>query len=123
GDHRPNQALEPLGAAKTRDDAQELVYSGRIIKADEALRIGLVARVTAPDTLLEAAQETALTIASKGPVAIAHAKAVIRDGASMPLTQANDLEAKAFATCFATDDRAEGMQAFLDKRDAQFKGR
>ena len=102
--------------------AQELIYSGRIIKPDEALRVGLVARVTPPEGLLEAAQATANTIATKGPVAIAHAKAVIRDGAGMPLPQANDLEAKAFAACFLTEDQSEGMAAFLEKREAAFKG-
>ncbi len=102
--------------------ASELIYTGRIIKADEALRIGLVTRVVEPEGLLEAAQATAKEIATKGPLAIANAKRLIMEGADMALERANSMEATSFGACFATEDQKEGMDAFLNKRTADFKG-
>lgn len=103
--------------------ASELIYTGRIIKADEALRIGLVSQVFPQDELLTRAREMATTIAGKGPIALAQAKAAIMAGADVPLERACEREAIGFAACFATDDRKEGMSAFLQKRPADFKGR
>ncbi len=102
--------------------AMDLVLTGRIIKADEAKDIGLVARVVPADDLLAEAQKCAELIASKGPIAVAHAKRVIRDGGDTTLDHSMMLEAEAFAACFRTEDRKEGMQAFLEKRAADFKG-
>lgn len=102
--------------------ARELIYTGAILSADEALRIGLVNRVVPHDALLGVARETAAAIANMGPLAIAEAKKVLRDGEGLPLRDANALEIDGFAGCFETDDQKEGMRAFLDKRAAQFKG-
>lgn len=102
--------------------ARDLIFTGRIIRADEALRIGLAARVIEPEALMEEVRATATTILSKGPLAIAAAKRVIRRGAALDLDQANNLEAAAFGRCFATEDQREGMSAFLEKRAAEFKG-
>ncbi len=105
-----------------RAAASELIYSGRIIDAHEALRIGLVARVLPQDELLSAAMDTALEIAKKGPLAIAAAKILLMDGADIGLERACSMEATAFGATFATDDQTEGMLAFLQKRKPVFKG-
>jgi len=103
--------------------ARELVYTGKMIGAEEALRIGLVNAVFEPDELLPAVRKTAETIAEKGPLAIAAAKKVLNDGADeASLRKANDLEIEAFAGCFATKDQEEGMKAFLGKRAPKFEG-
>lgn len=111
--------LRRVGQAR----ALELCMTGEIIRADEALRIGLVNKVVAPDELLATATATLQTIATKGPLAIAKVKEVIMEGANMALPQACDLEEQAFASLFSTDDQKEGMRAFLDKRPAAFKGK
>ena len=102
--------------------ARELIYTGEVIGAEEALRIGLVNRVLAPAELMEAARKTAMTIAQMGPLAVAEAKKVMREGEGRLLREANALEIDGFAGCFETDDQKEGMAAFLEKRDAAFKG-
>ena len=101
--------------------ARELVYTGAIIGADEALRIGLVNRVFPPGELMSAARATAATIAQMGPLAIAEAKKVMREGEGRLLRDANQLEIDGFAGCFETEDQTEGMSAFLEKRAASFK--
>lgn len=102
--------------------ARELCFTGDLIGADEALRIGLVNRIVPAAELLAKARETAATIASKGPLAIAQCKRVLLRGADLPLPTANELEAQAFGTLFGSDDQREGMKAFLEKRKASFKG-
>jgi enoyl-CoA hydratase len=102
--------------------ARELVYTAAIIDAQEALRIGLVNRVLPAGELLEAAKKTALTIASKGPIGVRHAKRVIGEGLDNTLSDGNEIEVQAFAACFRSDDRREGISAFLEKRPANFKG-
>ncbi|AKF07022.1 enoyl-CoA hydratase/isomerase family protein [Sandaracinus amylolyticus] len=101
--------------------ARELIYTGAIIGADEALRIGLANRVLPHGELLSAARATAATIAQMGPLAVAEAKKVMREGEGRLLRDANALEIDGFAGCFETDDQKEGMQAFLEKRAAAFK--
>jgi enoyl-CoA hydratase len=103
--------------------ARELIYSGAMIDAAEALRIGLANRVLAPDALLPTARETASAIAAAGPLAVAAAKRVIRDGVDQPLPGANALEVEAFGELFSSEDTPEGMGAFLDKRAPKFQGR
>lgn len=103
--------------------ARELVYTGKMIDAAEALRIGLVNAVFEPDELLAKAKETAQLIATKGPFAIAAAKRVFNEGADLPLREANQAEVAAFGSCFTTSDQKEGMSAFLERRDAKFTGR
>lgn len=110
--------LRRVGRAR----ALELCMTGEMIRADEAVRIGLANKALAPDALLGAATETLKTIATKGPLAVAKLKEVIHQGASMPLPQACDLEEQAFASLFASADQKEGMAAFLAKRAPDFKG-
>lgn len=111
--------LRRVGVAKAR----ELVYTGDMIPADEAHRIGLVDTVVELAELVPRARETASKIASKGPLAIATAKRVMRQGASLPLDEACALEALAFSSLFDSADQKEGMKAFLEKRAAKFEGK
>lgn len=102
--------------------ARELCYTGDIIDAAEALRIGLVNKVFAPADLLSKAQETAKKIASKGPLAVRACKRVILRGEDVNLYTATELETQSFAAIFGSHDQQEGMSAFLGKRAAVFKG-
>jgi enoyl-CoA hydratase len=102
--------------------ARELIYTGRIIDAECAHRIGLVAGVFEPTELLEACRSTALEIAKAGPLAVAAAKQAILRGADVPLSQALEMEAKAFGELFGSRDQSEGMAAFVEKRKAVFNG-
>jgi enoyl-CoA hydratase len=103
--------------------ALELVCTGTQIKADEALRIGLVNHVVAPDKLIEEGLKQARMIAAKGPVAVKMSKHLVQRGQDLDLANANAMEADVFGFLCATDDRREGMAAFLGKRTAGFKGR
>lgn len=111
--------LRRVGIAR----ALELCISGDMIRADEALRIGLVNRVVAPEALLDTCLALVATVAKMGPLAVAAAKRVIHRGAELPLGAANSLEVESFAALFETADQREGMRAFLDKREAQFVGK
>ena len=97
--------------------------TGDAVRAEEALRIGLVNAVVPHAELLSRVREVARKIASKGPLAIASAKRVIARGADVPLATANELEATAFSALFGSADQREGMRAFLEKRGAKFEGR
>jgi enoyl-CoA hydratase len=108
-----------VGAARAR----ELIYTGGMIGAEEALRIGLVNAVFPPEALMAETRKAAATIASMGPLAVAGAKRVILDGADIPLPEANAREVDAFTRCFDTADQREGMAAFLDKREPSFEGK
>ena len=103
--------------------ARELVYTGAIISAVEALRIGLVNAVVEPADLMPRVRAVAETIAAKAPLAVADAKRAFRLGADVPLAQAHELERQLFAGLFATADQKEGMKAFVEKRPAKFQGR
>ena len=102
--------------------ARELCFTGNLIGAEEALRIGLVNAVVPGAELLDLALKTAATIAEKGPLAVAQAKRVLLQGADVPLSVANELEAQAFGSLFGSNDQREGMAAFLEKRSATFQG-
>ena len=108
-----------MGVAK----AKELVFTGEMIKADEALRIGLADAVVAPEALFERVRSCARAIAKAGPLAVAEAKRVMHAGQSMTLEHAVELEQRAFGSLFATEDQAEGMDAFLSKREPAFARR
>jgi enoyl-CoA hydratase len=102
--------------------ARELIYTGSIIDAQEALRLGLVNRVVAGEQLMAEARKTAALIAQKAPIAVRLAKRVIDEGLENALRDGNDLEIAAFEDCFRTADKEEGISAFLEKRAATFKG-
>ena len=103
--------------------AKELVLTGEPISAEDAQRIGLVNRVFEPDALLDATVKAGEAIAARGPVAVATAKRVMQQGQDADVRTAHALEQQAFGLVFATADREEGMDAFLAKRDPEFKGR
>jgi len=103
--------------------ARELIYTGAIIDAQEALRIGLVNRVVAGGELLSEARKTALLMAQKAPGALRLAKRVIGEGLDNTLLDGNEIERDAFVECFKTEDRTEGVSAFLEKRTPTFRGR
>ena len=103
--------------------AKELILSGDTISAEEALRIGLCDKVVAPDQLMIAVKDVAQRIARNGPLAVAEAKKLIHVGQSMSLDTALLLEQRTFGALCATEDKAEGTSAFLDKRPASFRGK
>jgi enoyl-CoA hydratase len=103
--------------------ALELVTTGRQVKADEALRIGLANHVVAPDALLGKGLELARMIAAKGPLAVKFSKHLVVHGQDLDLANANAFEADVFALLCATDDKREGMTAFVEKRAPKFTGR
>ena len=93
-----------------------------MIRADEALRIGLVNAVHEPEELMDKAKEMAAMMLKNAPVAISLAKQSINEGYDLDADGAIGLENKLFGKCFATTDQKEGMDAFLNKRAATFKG-
>ncbi len=102
--------------------AKELIFTGKIIKAKDALNIGLVNKVVPQYELMSTAENLAKEICKKGPIAMALAKAAINKTSEVPLRLGLDFEIESFAGCFATKDQKEGMAAFLEKRDPNIKG-
>lgn len=92
-----------------------MLTTGEMVTAEEALRIGLVQKLTEPDKLMEEAMRLANMIALKGPKAVKTVKSVTRNGYHMPFPLACELEAQTFGTLFV-DEGIEGMTAFLEKR-------
>ena len=103
--------------------AKEMIYTGKVIRADEALRIGLVNAVYEPEQLMEKAVEMAQMMLHNAPVAISLAKQSINEGYDLDADAAIALENKLFGKCFSTSDQKEGMDAFLNKRQAEFNGK
>lgn len=100
--------------------ASELIFTGRRVKAEEALRIGLVNSVWPLDKLMDAALDLAKTIVSNSPVAVRSAKSLIRLAFGGRAIDGLDSELRAFGEAFATDDQKEGMTAFVEKRAAVY---
>ena len=103
--------------------AHELVLTGEMVSADEALRIGLVNRVVEPAELIPAAEALARKIIANAPLAVKFAMEAVEHGMEMPQEEGLFLEATLFGLCCATEDMREGTRAFLEKRPAQFKGK
>ena len=108
-----------VGVAK----AKELIFSGKMIKADEAEKIGLVNAVYAPEALMDGALEMAKSFTKNAPIAVKYAKACIDRGMQMDIDGGIAVENELFAMCFATADQKEGMGAFLEKRPAAFQNK
>jgi enoyl-CoA hydratase len=103
--------------------ALEIICTGRQVKADEAQRIGLVNHVVPHEKLHEEGLKLARMVAAKGPVAVKMSKHLVQRGQDLDLANANAMEADVFGFLCATEDRHEGMAAFLGKRAPQFEGR
>ena len=103
-----------------RQAALELMMTGRIIRADEAVSLGIALRIE--QNVVDGAKAVASEIAKKGPVAVRLVKEVVDTTDRLDTDAGLAVEASAFGLCFATDDQTEGMQAFLEKRAANFTG-
>ncbi|QZY54758.1 short-chain-enoyl-CoA hydratase [Crassaminicella profunda] len=107
-----------VGTAK----AKELIFTGDIIKAQEAEKIGLVNKVVAPEELMNEAMDLAKRIAKNAQKAVRYANMAINRGFETDMETGIEIEANLFGLCFATKDQKEGMTAFVEKRKAEFKG-
>ncbi len=102
--------------------AKWLLMSGEKVKADEALRIGLVDKVVAPEALMAECKRMMGVMLANGPVAVRLVKELVDEGAGLVLDDALDLEIRGFGMAFETKDQKEGMKAFLEKRPAKWLG-
>lgn len=100
--------------------AKELIFTGDIINAVEAEKIGLVNKVVECDKLMEEAILMAKKISSKGPLAVKYSKAAINNGIQTDIDSAMTIEKNLFSLCFASKEQKEGMSAFIDKRNPNF---
>lgn len=103
--------------------ACEMIFSGDIIDAAEAERIGLVSKVVPPEQLLSTTMELAKRMAKGPPMAIQYAKEVLYKAQDMDMEATVKLEAVNFAKCMRSEDAREGVRSFLEKREPDFKGR
>jgi enoyl-CoA hydratase len=103
--------------------AMDVILSGRFLSAREALAAGLVSRVVAKEAWLDEAKRVARAIAAKPPVAIRLAKEAVDRAYESTLTLGLEYERRALYLAFASDDAKEGLTAFLEKREPEFKGR
>ena len=105
-----------VGTAK----AKELIFTGNMVNAMEAEKIGLVNKVVPQEELMDEALKMAKKIASNGQIAIRYSKAAINRGTNCDIDTAVEIEKDLFGLCFATEDQKEGMSAFLEKRKPEF---
>ena len=114
----PNASPKLVGKMR----AKEILLTGRFITAQEAVEYGAALAVTPQDSLMTQARELASTLADQAPVALAEGKRVIDDGVEMPLTSGLTFEQRVLGALYGTDDAKEGIAAFIEKRDPDFKG-
>jgi enoyl-CoA hydratase/carnithine racemase len=106
-----------------RGMAKEMIFTGRRIDAREALRIGLVNHVHAPEALIDACLGLAAEIHGSGPIAVEQAKYAINRGLETDMNTGLAIESNAYWVCIPTEDRLEGLAAFREKRKPEYKGR
>lgn len=100
-----------------------MIMTGEYINAETALKIGLVEKVVAPEDLIPECERIASVITAKAPVAVRAAKLAINKGCMLDIDTAIAMESEACSAPFCSEDRIEGMQAFLEKRPAEFTGK
>ena len=105
-----------IGTSKTK----ELIYTARIVKGNEAYDLGILNKLVPAEELLSSAEELAKSVMKNAPLAVEKAKHVIQVGSELPLKNAIRLETEAEALLFSTEDKVEGMRAFVEKRKAVF---
>jgi enoyl-CoA hydratase len=103
--------------------ANEMIFTSRMLDADKACAWGIVNEVFPPEELLAKARETALAIAQAAPLGVSSAKDAIVNGLNMGKEDGFRYEAALFGVLFSTEDQREGMGAFVEKRQAGFKGK
>lgn len=101
--------------------AKELIFTARTVKGQEAYDLGILNKLVPAEELLSSAEELAAAIMKNAPLAVEKAKHVIQVGAELPLKNAIRLETEAEALLFSTEDKLEGMRAFVEKRKAVFQ--
>ena len=107
-----------------RNNAKELIYSGRNVKADEALRMGLIVRTfPSKEAMMTEALKTLKTISSNSPFAVSIAKKVMNEGIDLTIAEGLQLEKRQFSGIFSSEDMREGTRAFVEKRAPSFKGK
>jgi enoyl-CoA hydratase len=112
-----------LTRAVGKSTAMDVILGGRFLTADEALRLGLVARVVAREAWLDEAKRVAREIAAKGPIAVRLAKEAIDKAFEAPLAVGIELERRSFYLARASEDAGEGLNAFVEKRPPDFRGK
>src|SRR6478672_1733639 len=103
--------------------AMDMILTGRMLSAREALSFGLVARVVAKEAWLDEAKSVAAQIAARGPIAVRLAKEAVDKAFEAPLAVGIEFERRAFYLARASEDATEGLQAFVEKRPPEFRGR
>ena len=103
--------------------ARQMLYTADVIDASEALRIGLVNNVVAPEELMDVVKGIAGRIISKGKLAVRFSKVAANEGLQTDIDRAITIEADLFGLCFSTEDQKEGMGAFIEKRSPKFTGK
>ena len=102
--------------------AKEMLFSADFYDAQTALRIGLVSEVVAPEVVVSRAVERIEGYARRAPLSVWYAKKAVNVGMQMEMAEALEFERLLTSHLWTTEDRIEGMKAFLEKRDASFKG-
>jgi enoyl-CoA hydratase len=102
--------------------AKELIFTGKMVNAEEARQMGIANQIHEPESLMDAVKTTANMIAAKGKTSLRAAKEVINRGMDVDLDTGCNMEIDAFSLCMASTDAKEGTHAFLEKRKAVFKG-
>jgi enoyl-CoA hydratase len=103
--------------------AKYLFFTGDSITAEEAMRLGLVNKVVTHESLMEEVKELARRVLSLAPVAVGFNKVLVNSSLGRELRQMDDEEIELYSKCFDTEDRIEGMRAFMERRKAKFKGK
>lgn len=107
-----------------RNFAKEMIFTGRNVKAEEALKLGLLTRVfETKEAMLTEAKKVLNVIALNSPFAVSFAKKVMNEGMDLTILEGLQLEKRQFSAIFSSEDMKEGTKAFIEKRTPQFKGK